>query len=256
MPYPKKLVSGVVVVFFILGAPAYGADSWWKRGLDAVRNIGEDTISSEGVKDSLSQLGTDDIAAGLKDALKVGSERVVEQLSVEGGFNLDPKIHIPLPGQLVNIKSALERVGMGGVLNDLELRLNQAAEAATPIAKNLFINAIGEMTLDDVNAIYRGADDAATQYFKSKMSPDLAEEMQPIIRNSLAEVGAIQIFDQVMGRYNELPFVPEVDADINNYVVEKAMDGIFYYLAEEEAAIRENPIERTTEILKKVFGAN
>jgi hypothetical protein len=144
---------------------------------------------------------------------------------------------------------------MTSLLDDLELKLNRAAEVATPKAKALFGQAISEMTFEDVMNIYNGPEDAATRYFQDKMTPPLAKEMQPVVEQSLAEVGAVQSYDNVMGEYRTIPFVPDVKADLTTYVVEKGMDGIFYYMAKEEAAIRQNPAKRTTELLQKVFGA-
>lgn len=195
-----------------------------------------------------------DISAGLKDALRVSSEQVVKQLAKIDGFNADPKIHIPLPQNLKRARSILDGIGMGYLMDDLELRLNRAAETATPKAKRLFGDAIRQMTFADVQRIYRGPDDAATQYFKSKMSAPLTEEMRPIIEDALAEVGAIQAYDKAMGRYRSLPFVPDVKGDLTSHVIDGGLSGIFYYMAVEEAAIRKDPVKRTTEILRKVFG--
>ena len=199
-------------------------------------------------------LSTEEIGGGLKEALRVGTENVVNSLGTTDGFNLDPEIHIPLPEQLGQVKKALVKVGMESMLTDLETRLNRAAEIATPKAKQLFIGAINDMTLDDVMAIYNGPEDSATQYFKSKMSGPLAVEMKPVVDESLADVGAAKSYDAIMERYNSVPFAPKVDADLSDYVVEKGMDGIFYYLAKEEAAIRQDPAKRTTDLLKLVFG--
>ena len=143
---------------------------------------------------------------------------------------------------------------MDSMLVDLEAKMNEAAEVATPKAKQLFIDAINDMTLDDVMAIYKGPDDAATQYFRSKMAAPLALELKPVVDSSLEGVGAMQLYDGVMQQYEEVPFAPEVDFDMSDYVVDKGMDGIFYYLAKEEAAIRNNPAKRTTDLLKSVFG--
>lgn len=200
-------------------------------------------------------LGGDEIAAGLREALKVGSERVVRQVGARDGFNADPQIHIPLPGALKDAQSLLRRVGMARLADDLELKLNRGAEAAAPQAKALFWRAIREMTLDDAKRIYDGPDDAATRYFKGKMSPALTERMTPIVEASLSEVGAVRAYDRMMARYEAIPFVPDVKADLTSYVVRKALDGIFFYIAKEEAAIRNDPAARTTELLKKVFGA-
>jgi len=199
-------------------------------------------------------LSSDEVGSGLKEALSVGTETVVGQLGQPGGFNLDPQIHIPLPGELQRVKDLLGKVGMDSLLSDLENELNEAAEIATPKARDLFLQAINEMTMDDVMAIYKGPDDAATQYFKSKMSAPLAMEMKPVVDESLADVGAITTYDSAMESYNALPFVPQVDVDLSDYVVEKGLDGIFYYLAKEEAAIRTDPVKRTTDLLKTVFG--
>jgi len=197
-----------------------------------------------------------DVVAGLKDALRVGSETVVGRLGQTDGFNADPAVHIPLPQSMRSVKTALAAVGMSNMLDDLELKLNRAAEAATPQAKSLFWQAIEEMSVDDAMEIYNGPDDSATRYFQGKMSAPLAAAMKPLVEQSLAEVGAVQAYDAVMGEYAGIPFVPNVKADLNDYVVDEAMSGIFHYLAEEEAAIRQNPAKRTTEILQKVFGAN
>ncbi len=197
---------------------------------------------------------TEEVGMGLKEALTVGTENVVAQLGEPGGFSDDPLIRIPLPAQLDKVQNVLDKLGMSSLLSDLESRLNEAAEVATPKAKSLFVDAIKDMTLDDIMAIYKGPDDAATQYFRQKMSAPLAAEMKPVVDESLADVGAVQSYDNVMKQYKTLPFVSEVDTDLGSYVVEKGMDGIFFYLAKEEAAIRKNPAKRTTDLLKKVFG--
>lgn len=203
--------------------------------------------------DAVAALSTEEIGGGLKEALRVGTETVVANLGQTDGFNLDEQIHIPLPKSLDRVKNVLSKVGADSMLNDLELRLNRAAEIATPKAKKLFVNAIQDMTLDDVMGIYNGPEDAATQYFKTKMSPDLITEMTPVVDDSLDDAGVVQTYDSVMAQYNAVPFVPKVDADLSEYVVGKGIDGIFFYLAKEEAAIRQDPAKRTTDILKRVF---
>lgn len=201
-----------------------------------------------------SGLSGTEIGAGLKEALTVGSERVVDQLGRPDGFNGDAKIHIPLPASLDKVQTALKAAGLSSMLDDLELRLNRAAEAATPKAKKLFVQAIQEMTLDDVQGIYNGPQDAATRYFQKKMSAPLGEEMRPVVQESLSQVGAVQSYDAVMGKYKTLPFVPDAGADLTGYVVDKGLAGIFHYIAVEEAAIRQNPVKRSTELLQRVFG--
>lgn len=201
-------------------------------------------------------LTTADIAAGLREALQIGSERVVTQVGANDGFNSDPDIHIPLPGALQDVQSVLQRIGMASLADDLELRLNRGAERAAPEAKELFFQAISQMTLGDARKILDGPDDAATSYFKEAMSTPLADRMTPIVNSSLSEVGAIASYDKMMGQYEAVPLVPDVKADLTSYVVRKALDGIFYYVAQEEAKIRNNPAARSTELLQKVFGAS
>ena len=206
-------------------------------------------------KTAEAPLTAGDITGGVREALKVGTERVVAQLGQADGFNADPKIHIPLPDTLREVVGALNMIGMSAMADDVETKLNRAAEAATPKAKALFWQAITDMSLEDIEGIYNGPDDAATRYFRSSMSAPLRDEMRPVVDSSLADVGAIQAFDQMMGRYKTIPFVPNVKADLSNHVLDKAMDGIFYYLGREEAAIRNDAVKRTTEILKLVFGS-
>ena len=201
-----------------------------------------------------STLTIPEITAGLRDALRVGTGTVVNQLGQKNGFNLDPKIHIPLPENLQKVDSALKTIGMNGLTKDLETRLNRAAEAATPRAKELFLTAIRNMTIEDARNILNGPNDAATAYLRRAMGPQLANDIRPIVQNTLAEAGAIRAYDQALGQYAQIPFMPDVKTNLNNYVTEKALDGIFYYVAKEEAAIRANPAKRTTEILRKVFG--
>lgn len=242
------MIGTLCITISLISGTADAGSSWLDQSKDFLESFGGSSEKSE--------LTVEDIGAGLKEALRVGSETVVDQLGRVDGFNMDPEIHIPLPKQLSTVKSVLDKVGMSGLLNDLELKLNRAAEVATPKAKELFSKAITEMSFDDVKKIYEGPEDAATQYFRSKMSPGLAKEMEPVIHNSLSQVGAVQAYDDVMKEYRSVPFVPDVKADLTDYVIEKGMGGIFYYMAKEEAAIRANPVKRTTELLKRVFGAN
>jgi len=248
------------VVLFALGmaflvsaaAPPSDAMDLLQRGRKALDSVTK--ALPGGATEEAAGLSVGEIASGLREALKVGSERVVNQVGVNDGFNADPEIHIPLPDNMQTVQRALSRIGLSSMVDDVELRLNRAAEAAAPRAKQLFWDAITAMTLEDVQAIYNGPKDAATQYFRRTMSGPLRDTMRPVVDNSLQEVGAIRAYDQTMARYKDIPFVPDVKADLTNHVLDKALDGIFLYLAREEAAIRDQPIKRTTEILKKVFG--
>lgn len=249
MRIPVGCLNAALAFCVVLnGGVALAQGGYLDRGKEFLKGFGTTAPGA-------SVLGEDEIANGLREALRVGAERVVGTLGVKDGFNGSADVHIPLPGTLRTVQQTLSRFGMGAVADELELRLNRGAEAAVPRARRLFGNAIRDMTLEDVRRIYEGPKDAATQYFKAKMSASLAAEMKPIVEQELAGVGAIQTYDRMMGQYRSMPFVPDVKADLTQYVLKKTIDGVFLYLGREEAAIRDNPVKRTTALLKKVFGA-
>lgn len=239
------LVAGLIATAL---QPAVAQSDFLKRGNDLFRDFSGSTAPETGLTDA-------EIGSGLREALKVGADSVVRQVGAVDGFNADPRIHIPLPESLTTVQETLSRVGLSDMMDDLETRLNRAAEAAAPEAREVFWQAIDDMSWEDVRNIYEGPDDSATRYLETKMSSPLAERMKPIIDSSLAEVGAVQVYDSVMGRYRAVPFVPDVKADLTTHVLDRALAGLFLYLAEEEAAIRKNPAKRTTELLQKVFGS-
>lgn len=227
---------------------AFAATDWWAQAQQVL------TQPQASAPNAVSSASPRDAAAALREALRIGSERVVKQLGRTDGFNLDPQIHIPLPRSLQTVDKMLGKVGMASLTDDLELRLNRAAEMATPRARDLFIAAIRKMTFDDARATLTGPNDAATTYLRRTMGADLAQDMDPIVRRALGQVGAVRTYQQAMTRYNLIPFAPRIDADINEYVVERALDGIFYYVAREESAIRQDPARQTTALLRRVFG--
>ena len=201
------------------------------------------------------QLSADEISRGLKQALSKSSEIVVNQVGKQNGYSADPQIRVPLPSDLLRAKNFASKIGLDGVFNDLELKLNRAAESAAPKARSIFLRSIQQMTLEDANGILRGPDDAATQFFQNKTSNQLRTAMRPIIDDSLNQVGAVRAFNDLLTRYRRIPLAPEVNANITEHVLNRGLAGIFYYVAEEEKAIRENPLKRTTELLQRVFGA-
>ena len=217
-------------------------DDWFKVGQDIYGQVSGQPLTQQ------------EIAAGLKQALEVGTNTVVSQLGKRNGFNLDPAIHIPLPDKFATVQRSLQKVGLSSYLDELELSLNRAAEQAVPKAKQLFWQAIRDMSWDDVMKIYNGPDDAATHYFQKKMTPALKREMSPVVKSTLASAGVIKAYDKVMKKYYSIPYVPKVKIDLEDYAMDKTLNGMFYYLAKEEAAIRHDPVKRTTELLKRVFG--
>ncbi len=217
--------------------------------LDELEQVAGQVLSEGG------ELSINEISQGLKEALSVGSAQVVQQLGRTDGFNNDPVAHIPLPTALDRARKVALKVGLADGFNSLETQLNRAAELATPKAKSLFIGAIRQMTLTDAKGILQGSDDAATRYFQNAMGPQLAAAMRPIVDDSLGQVGAVRAFNELLTQYRQIPFAPEVDADLTGHVVDLGMQGIFHYIAEEEKAIRDNPVKRTTELLRRVFGS-
>ena len=243
------IICAVLIIFALLPSQDNAEGSWWDKGVDILKNLNEDSGGGIVKEPSYAEIGE-----AFKQALRIGTENVVRQLGTIDGFNADPSIHIPLPEELNAIQTMLSKVGMSRLVDDLELKLNRAAESATPKAKKLFLQAITDMTFDDIKNIYEGPDNSATKYFQSRMSPPLKKEMQPIVENTLSQVGAIQAYDKVIGQYKTFPFVPDVKADLTEHVINKGMEGIFYYIAKEEAGIRKDPAKQTTALLKRVFG--
>ncbi len=244
------LFSGITIIALAAGPAAAQFGNLLDKAKEAMGSLSGGSSSGS----AIDALSGSEISAGLKEALRIGTERVVGTLGKADGFNADPQIHIPLPDSLKTVQSALQAVGMGQLGQDLELKLNRAAEAATPKAQKLFVDAISEMTLDDAKKILDGPKDSATRYFEGKMTMPLKSEMRPIVGSTLSEVGAVQAYDAMMGQYGQLPFVPDVKANLTDYALDKALEGLFHYIAVEEASIRDNPAKRTTELLQKVFG--
>ncbi len=237
----------IAALFPFMAAPASPAGF-----LDKAKSL----LNNHSITETSPALSDAEIGDGLREALRVGTRRVVAALGRTDGFNADPQVHIPLPDSMRRAQKFMRRFGLSAMADDLELRLNRAAEAAVPEASSLFADTIAAMTIDDVRAIYNGPRDAATEYFRSKMQKPLAERMKPIVEKALAEAGAIRSYDALISEYKSMPLVPDIKANLTRHVLEKALDGVFLYLAREEAKIRENPAARSTELLKKVFGGS
>ena len=241
--------SGIaIVIMALLTAQPVAADGLFKR-------LKASLLGSKPPAGATTRLSVGEVGEGLKEALRVGTGNVVANLGQFDGFYTDEIAHIPLPDNLRRPRDLLRKIGMGRLADNLEEKLNRAAEVATPRAKAIFWQAIRDMTLEDVMGIYNGPDDSATRYFQAKMTPALIAEMRPVIEASMSEVGVVRAYDDFAGQYNNIPFVPDLKGDLIDHVMTGTLDGIFYYVAREEAAIRRDPVARTTDILRKVFGA-
>ncbi|MBT6095371.1 MAG: DUF4197 domain-containing protein [Rhodospirillaceae bacterium] len=246
----RTLLIAAVTLIFSGGQPV--AADWLKTLKGAVDQVTQP--QSSGGTPVLGGLTTEDMISGLKEALRVGTETVTSQLGAADGFNTDANVHIPLPEQLQNVQSTLRKFGMSAMADEVELKLNRGAEAAMPKAKELVWKAITSMTLEDAKGIFDGPKDAATQYFRRVATSDLKATVAPVIDKSLQDVGALAAYDALIGQYKTIPFVPDLKADLQAHATNLALEGLFHYLAQEEAAIRDNPAKRTTDILTRVFG--
>jgi hypothetical protein len=232
-------------------ASARGARAdWLERGADVLEGL-----AAEGGSGGLSQAR---IVDGLKQALEVASREVVDRVGQPGGYLRDPRIRIPLPDYLQQVRSSLSMIGMGSLLDDVETRLNRGAEQAAPEARRLFVESIAAMTIEDARGILEGPNDAATQYFRRTMGADLRETFRPIVERELERAGAIRAVQEIAGSLESVPFAPSLGARATDRLVghglDGALDGLFHYLARQEAAIRTDPAARTTDVLKEVFG--
>ena len=200
-------------------------------------------------------LTTAEVAEGLKEALIKGISNGSDIVSQLDGYFMNPEIKIPFPPDVKKVEDKLRQIGLGSEVDKFVMTLNRGAEDAAKEAKPIFITAIRSMTIQDAWAILKGEDDAATQYLKRTTSMQLKEKFKPVIQNSLNKVQATRYYSDIVTRYNQIPFVQKVNPDLDDYATDKAIDGLFIMIAKEEKNIRENPIARTTELLKKVFGA-
>jgi len=195
------------------------------------------------------------IGSGLKEALQVGTENAVGLTGKTDGYFLNQVIKILMPEKLKTFEKGLRTVGYGPQVDEFVLSMNRAAEKAAPAAKQIFWDAIGEMTFDDARKILSGGDTSATEYFKGKTTNKLTTAFKPVVNKSMNEVGVTRQYKELVGRYESIPFVKKESFDIDQYVVTKALDGLFHMVGEEEKKIRKNPTARTTDLLKEVFGS-
>jgi hypothetical protein len=204
---------------------------------------------------SLADISNKDASGGLKEALTQGAGKAVAQLGKQDGFLGNPKVKIPLPANLQKIEGALRKFGMGQQADELVTAMNRAAEAAVPEAKTLLVNSVKQMSVQDAKSILAGGDDAATQYFKRTTSAPLAEKFKPIVQKAIARVKLAEKYDQFAGKGAKLGLVKEEDSHLDNYVTQKALDGLYLMIAEEEKSIRKDPVGAAGSLAKKVFGA-
>ncbi len=203
---------------------------------------------------SPAPLTTTEVAQGLKEALIKGVSTGSDLVSQVDGYFKNPEIKIPFPPDVKRVEERLRQIGLGNEVDKFIMTLNRGAEDAAKEAKPIFVEAIRSMTIQDAWAILRGENDAATQYLKRTTSGLLKEKFKPVIQNSLNKVNATKYYTDIVSRYNQIPLVQKVNPDLDDYATDQAIEGLFVMIAKEERNIRENPVARTTELLKRVFG--
>jgi hypothetical protein len=207
---------------------------------------------SAGVAAALSD---DKITEGLKEALLVGSGNAVTSAGKTDGYFKNEVIKILLPEKVRKYEKTMRQLGLGKQLDEFVLSMNRAAEKAAPSAKSIFWDAIKEMTFSDVKQIFSGGDTAATEYFRGKTWTKLFDTFKPVVVSATDEFGVTRKYKSIVGKTKSIPFISQEDLDIDSYVVNEALDGLFYLVGEEEKKIRKDPVTRITEILKDVFGS-
>lgn len=244
----KKLIPFLVLLLFSFSLSAQKDSSNKLGGL--FKKAGSKLSKNYSAGSGLS---TGEIVSGLKEALSIGAEKSTSKLSAPDGFFKDAAVKILLPQQVQDIEKKMRMLGLGKLVDNAELSMNRAAEDASKSAAPIFLSAIKQMTVPDALNILRGTDTAATSYLRKTTTPQLTTAFMPIIQESLKKTEAAKYWNDVFTAYNRFSSKP-VDTDINSYVTAKALDGIFYYVAQEEVNIRKNPAGRVTDVLKKVFG--
>ncbi|MBI4687219.1 MAG: DUF4197 domain-containing protein [Nitrospirae bacterium] len=194
------------------------------------------------------------IISGLKEALTIGTDKAVKNVSLKDGYFGNSAIKILMPENIQKVADILRKTGFQRQVDDFILSMNRAAEKAAPKATSFFIAAVKEMTFEEARKILNGGDTAATEYFKGKTYNKLYESFKPSVSSSMNDVGVARSYKRMMSRYEAIPFVEKQSLDIDHYVTAKALDGLFYMVGQEEKKIRTDPTARVTELLKAVFG--
>jgi len=236
----KRLVYAVLVCFVFCTAAAHAGilDSF-------IKGIGG---PATGEPDN------DTLISGLKEALSIGTKNAVGNVSQVDGYFGNKMIKILMPEKIQTVANVLSKVGYQKEVDDFVLSMNRAAEKAAPKAASYFTGAIKEMSFEDARGILKGGDTAATEFFKKKTHDKIYEAFKPIVSSSMNEVGVTRSYKNMMSKYESLPFVEKQSLDLDHYVTNKSLDGLFYMVGEEEKKIRTDPAARVTDLLKTVFG--
>lgn len=235
-----------------LSTAFYSCDSLGNIG--ALEDAANQVLNTSGGEDAKPQLTNDEIIAGLKDALTVGIKNGASKVSQADGFFKNPTIKIPFPPEAQNVEDKARQLGLGNKVDQFVMTLNRAAEEASKDAAPIFIEAIKQMSFQDAMSILRGEENAATEYLKKTTTTKLHQTFKPTVSSAIEKVEVTKYWNPIITKYNMIPGVEKKDPDLDQYVTEKATDGLFVVVAEEEKKIRKDPVARVTDILQKVFG--
>ena len=248
----KRLLPATLLALFITQADALDFGTL-KDALKSTGNSNATTSTSSGT--GVSSLSNDEASSGLKEALTQGVGKAVGTLGAADGFFGNKEVKIPLPKSLKKIEKGMKLMGMGKQSDELVLKMNRAAEAAVPEAKALLVGSIKQMTLADAKAILTGPQDAATQYFKKTTSAQMSEKFLPIVTKATENVQLAASYNKYAEMASKFGVVKKEDANIEQYVTNKTLDGVYFMIAKEEVAIRKDPLGQASNLLKKVFGS-
>jgi hypothetical protein len=199
-------------------------------------------------------LDKDTVAAGLKEALTVGSQNAVKMVSQADGYFKNPAIKIPLPEKVQKAEKPLRKIGLSKQVDEFVLTMNRAAEKAAPVAKDIFVGSVKEMTILDAIKILQGGDTAATDYMRSKTYEKLYGAFKPTVSKAVMDVGVTKAYQQLVDKAKQSKLIKDESLDLDHHVTSRALDGLFYMLGQEEKKIRKDPVAQVTDLLKKVFG--
>lgn len=245
-----------LVIMLLIPLLSVTARADWKDLINKVPDSARDAVGSLDTAGTAS-LSNPEIVAGLKEALDNATEIAVTELGREGGFLDNPQVRIPLPEQLQWAENSLRAVGQEGLADEFISTMNQAAEQAVPAALEQFQSAISAMSVEDARGILNGPDDAATEYFRKHSQAGLREQFLPIVKETTGGAGVTSAYKNMTKQAGPLGGLLNTKSlDVDEYVTDKALDGLFTVVAEEEARIRADPVARSTELLKKVFGGS
>lgn len=236
-----------LLLLFVTASVSIPCHAAWDELLDFFKEK-PPTVNSQ------TGLSNDEIVTGLKEALIKGSQNAVSVLGRENGFLAHPKLKIPMPEKLQTVESALRKLKQDRIADQFVLSMNRAAEKATPKAISIFSSTIKSMTINDAYGILNGPENAATEYLRSKGSSQLQQQFLPIVKQATSSVGVTEKYKRLIESLGTMAnFIDIESLDLDKYVTDKAIDGLFSLVANEEKLIRENPAARTSDILKKVF---